>query len=38
MPNREVIAVVQAAVDLTRTHPHTPPLDALDLVMKGRID
>lgn len=38
MPNREALAVVQAAVSLSRTHPHAPALDVLDLVMKGRVD
>lgn len=38
MPNPEALAVVQAAAGLSRTHPHAPLLDVLDLVMKGRID
>jgi hypothetical protein len=38
MPNPDALAVVQAAVSLTRSHPHAPALDVLDLVLKGRID
>ena len=33
MANPNATAVVIAAVDLTRTHPHAPALDVLDLVM-----
>lgn len=38
MANPDATAVVIAAVDLTRTHPHAPALDVLDRVMNGRID
>ena len=38
MPCPDALAVVQAAVSLTRTHPHAPALDVLDLVMRGRAD
>ncbi len=38
MANLQAIAVVQATVNLARTHPHAPALDVLDLVMKGRIE
>jgi hypothetical protein len=38
MPNSEALAVVQTAVNLSRTHRHAPTLDVLDVVMKGRID
>jgi hypothetical protein len=38
MPNPEAIAVVHAAVSLSRSHAHAPAIDLLDLVMKGRID
>ena len=38
MPDPNADAVVKAAVSLTRSHPHAPTLDVLDLVMKGRID
>ena len=34
----DALAVVQAAVSLTRSHPHAPALDVLDLVMRGRAD
>jgi hypothetical protein len=37
MPNPEALAVVQAAISLTRTHRHAPALAVLDVVMKGRI-
>jgi hypothetical protein len=36
MPNLHALNVVQAAVSLGRSHPHAPPLDVLDLVMRGR--
>lgn len=35
MPNPAAIAVVTAAISLTRTHGHAPPLDILDIVMQG---
>jgi hypothetical protein len=38
MPNLDALAVVHAAVNLSRSHQHAPKLDVLDLVMKGRID
>ena len=38
MPIREAQAAIQAAVDLTRTHPHAPAIDLLGLVMKARVD
>jgi hypothetical protein len=38
MPSREPTAVVQAAVNPTRSHPHTPLLDLLDLVMNCCLD
>ncbi len=34
MPIREAEAAIHAAVDFTRTHPHAPAIDVLDLVMK----
>jgi hypothetical protein len=34
----KALAVVQAAISLSRTHRYAPKLDVLDLVMKGRID
>jgi hypothetical protein len=37
MPNPDALVVVQAAVSLTRSHPHALAIDVLDLVMKGRI-
>ena len=36
MSSPDAIAVVQATVNLRRSHPHAPPLDVLDVVMKGR--
>jgi hypothetical protein len=38
MPSHTALAVVQATVNLARTHPQAPALDALDLVIKDRID
>jgi hypothetical protein len=38
MSSPEALAVVQAAISLSRTHRHAPQLDVLDLVMKGHID
>jgi hypothetical protein len=38
MPDSQALAVVQAAISLTRTHSHAPAIDVLDVVMEGRID
>ena len=38
MPNPDALAVGQAAISLTRSHPHAPALDVLDLVTRGRAD
>lgn len=35
-PNTDARAVDHAATILDRTHPHAPPLDVPDLVMRGR--
>jgi hypothetical protein len=34
--NPDALAVIDASVSLTRSHPSAPALDVLDLVMKGR--
>lgn len=36
MPNPAALAALTAAVDLTRSHPHAPLLDVLDIVMNDR--
>lgn len=38
MRDPEALAVVHAAINLSRTHRHAPLLDVLDLVMKGHTD
>jgi hypothetical protein len=35
MATPDALAVVQTAVSLRRTHRHAPPLDVLDLAMRG---
>jgi hypothetical protein len=36
VPNPDAVALIESAVDLTRSHPSARPFDVLDLVMKGR--
>ena len=38
MHNPQALGIAQAALSLTRTHPHARAIDVLDLVMRGQID